>query len=177
MRVQMSRTVDAPIERVWEIVADRYVDAGAWASAVYASSARPGAPVAPGAPAMGRVCQTSLGAFTETIEAWDPAARMLTYSATGDRMPGFVRNLRNTWTLAPLGGGRTEARVALSADIAFPFNVLMGWLMKRQFRSAIGDTLDDLAAYAETGQVSARKGAADRPEKARAARAAAGQPA
>ena len=172
MRVAMSRTVNASVERVWEIVADRYVDTGDWASAVYVSSARPGVPKAAGAPALGRVCQTSLGTFTETIEAWDPEARTLTYSATGDKMPGFVRNLRNTWTLVPLGGGRTEARVALSADIAFPFNVLMGWLMKRQFRSAIGDTLDDLATYAETGRVSARKGKADGSKKGIAARAA-----
>ena len=172
MRVEMSRTVNAPPERVWEIVAENYVDTGDWASAVYVSAPRPGTPVAAGAPALGRVCQTSLGAFTETIEAYDPAARTLTYSATGDRMPGFVSNLRNTWTLVPLGGGRTEARVALSADIAFPFSVLMGWLMKRQFRSAIADTMDDLATYAETGRVSARKGKADRSRKGIAARAA-----
>ena len=41
-----------------------------------------------------------------------------------------------------------------------PFGTLMGWAMKRQFATAIDETLEDLKLWAETGQV--------HPDKAKA---------
>ncbi|MEO1222492.1 MAG: hypothetical protein AAFY42_14355, partial [Pseudomonadota bacterium] len=60
----------------------------------------------------------------------------------------------------------------LSANIAFPFNVMMGWMMKLQFNKAIKVSLEDLKHYAETGKPHARKIKADKSKKGVAARQA-----
>ena len=172
MKLALEVTANAPIDRVWEILGPGYVNAGEWASAVYISSARAGQSKIAGAPAAGRVCQTSLGPFTETIQEYDPNNHRVAYSATGDKMPGFVKSLVNSWTLTPAGSGRTKVRMELNADIAFPFNVLMGWMMKMQFRGALRDSIEDLKHYAETGKPHPRKLKADNSKKAVAARQA-----
>ncbi|WP_308916486.1 SRPBCC family protein [Jannaschia sp. LMIT008] len=171
MKITRTFRIDASPDRVWDILGPNYVHAGDWASSVYVSRARDGAATIPGAPAAGRTCETSLGAFTETIEAYDPARRHVAYSATGAKMPGFVRSLVNAWTVHPDGGGsRVELRLA--ADIAFPFNVVMGLPMKLQFGRVLREATEELKHYAETGQPHPRKRKADGSRKAVAARAA-----
>ncbi|GFE65723.1 SRPBCC family protein [Litoreibacter roseus] len=171
MELTITRQIDAPIDKVWDILGPNYTSAGDWASSVFASAPRPGTAKVANAPAAGRVCETSLGPFTETIEAYDPDRRLVSYSATGDKMPGFMKGLRNTWQLSPSGNG-TKASMTLRADIAFPMNVLMGWMMKMQFRKALTETIDDLKVYAETGRPSPRKVKVDASKKAAAARQA-----
>ncbi len=172
MKLALEVTANAPIDRVWEILGPGYVNAGDWASAVYISHPRVGEAKVAGAPAAGRVCQTSLGPFTESIEEYDSVNHRVAYSATGDKMPGFVKSLVNSWTLTPAGSGRTKVRMELNADIAFPFNVLMGWMMKMQFRGALKDSIEDLKHYAETGKPHPRKLKVDGSKKAVAARQA-----
>lgn len=171
MRIAMTTTVDRPVAEVWEVLGPGYARAGDWASSVYVSAAREGEAL-PGAPCSGRVCETSLGAFTETIVEYDPAAHRIAYRATGDKMPGFVRDLVNRWALRPVGPGRTEVSMEMTADIAPPFNVLMGWMMRRQFRGVLREASDDFKVFVETGEPSTRKRKADASRKARAARAA-----
>ena len=172
MKLALEITANAPIDRVWDILGPGYVNAGDWASAVYISHPRVGEAKVAGAPAAGRVCQTSLGPFTESIEEYDPINHRVAYSATGDKMPGFVKSLVNSWTLTPAGSGRTKVRMELNADIAFPFNVLMGWMMKMQFRGALKDSIEDLKHYAEAGKPHPRKLKVDGSKKAVAARQA-----
>lgn len=171
MRIQKSVRIGAPADRVWRILGDEYADVGAWASAVYASAPRAGAPRAPGAPVLGRVCQTSLGPFVEAIESYDPERRHLAYSATGDKMPSFMKRLVNRWEIEPDGGASTVARMELTADIAFPFSVLMGWMIRRQFDRAVATTVEELKHFAETGAPHPRKRKVDGSVKARNARA------
>lgn len=171
MELNIIRQINAPLDKVWNIVGPNYTSAGDWASSVYVSGARPGTPKVANAPAAGRVCETSLGPFTETIEAYDDSRHIVSYSATGAKMPGFMKGLRNTWHLTPSGNG-TKASMTLRADIAFPMNMLMGWMMKMQFKKALTETIDDLKAYAETGRPSPRKLKVDASKKAAAARQA-----
>ncbi|MEL6205219.1 MAG: SRPBCC family protein [Pseudomonadota bacterium] len=172
MRLTKSITVAKPVDEVWELLGPNYTRAGDWASSVYASRARQGTPNVAVAPCAGRVCETSLGPFTETLERYDPAARHLAYSATGDKMPGFVRSLRNAWTLEAAGPQKTRVRMEMSVDIAFPFSVLMGWLMRIQFNKVLQNSIEEFAHFAETGTPHPRKRKADASAKAIAARQA-----
>ena len=171
MDIQLKQTVAAPADRVWAILGPEYPKVGNWASEVYASKPRPGTPLVAGAPVAGRVCETSLGPFTETIETYDPDTRTIAYSATGDAMPGFMRGLRNQWVVRPDGASRCKVETRLTADIAQPFAFLMGWMMKRKFQSAMTTSMNDLKTFAETGRVSAAKTDADRKPAARQAKA------
>ena len=153
MRIQHIVTIDAPVDKVWDIVGNRYGEVGNWARTVDRSTAKMGQTPG-GAACTGRTCATTLGDFSEDIVRFDPAKHELAYTATGDKMPGFVRSLQGDWQLEPIGPNRTKVRMELTADIAPPFNILMGWMMKMQFNKAISATLEDLKIYAETGRVS-----------------------
>ncbi len=177
MKLTKTITVARPIADVWQVLGPDYVRAGDWASSVYVSGARGGTPLVAEAPVAGRVCETSLGPFTETIEVYDPAGHRLAYSASGEKMPGFVRSLVNSWTLDADGATRTRVTMELKADIAFPFNLLMGWMMRLQFSKVLREALQEFAHFVETGRPHPRKVKADASRKAVEARRAVQAPA
>ena len=73
MELKTQKQIDAPLEKVWDIIGPNYTSAGDWASSVYASGARPGTPKVADAPAA------------------DDARHMVSYSASGAKMPGFMK--------------------------------------------------------------------------------------
>lgn len=148
MKIVKKVQISAPAEKVWEAVGNNYEAAGVWSSAIYASAATAGE-IVDGAPVSGRVCETTLGPFTESIVAYNEERMTLAYVASGDKMPGFVKQLKGTWHLTPRGKKATEVSMEFNADIKAPFDVLMGWMMKLQFGKAIGTTLEDLKYYVE----------------------------
>jgi hypothetical protein len=95
-------TVEASADAVWDLVGRRFDRIGDWATAIASSAAiaptpsetaptRSPAPTVVDAPVAGRVCQTGmrlLPQVTETVVAYDDAARTLTYQASG--LPAFV---------------------------------------------------------------------------------------
>jgi Polyketide cyclase / dehydrase and lipid transport len=112
--------IDAPAERVWQVVAHRFDGIGEWATAIVASTAAGTVSPAGGAPVGGRVCHTGIRAVpqvTETVVEYDEAARTLTYEATAG-MPAFVTMARNTWRVTPLGGGRAAVSFAARVESA-----------------------------------------------------------
>ena len=171
MDVTKTITVNADPDHVWNILGPNYVDSGKWASNVYVATATTGASKAARAPVSGRLCQTSLGAFTESIETYDPEARSLSYSAQGDSMPGFVKGLTGSWSITPKGKG-CEVQMNLRAHIAFPLNYLMGPMMKLQFNKALRETLEEFKHYCQTGVPHPRKIKVDGTKKATDARQA-----
>ncbi|MEM7730663.1 MAG: SRPBCC family protein, partial [Pseudomonadota bacterium] len=159
MRIERELTIEAAPEEVWRILADDYEKVGEWARAVTSSAPNADAAPLPGATVGGRVCSASIGEVTETIRVFDAEQKVLAYDAQSKAMPFFVRNLSGNWTIVP-SGGVSKVGLQFEADLMAPFSALMGWVMKRQFRTAIDDTLEDLKLYAETGEV--------HPDKARA---------
>lgn len=61
----------------------------------------------------------------------------------------------------------------MNAEIAAPFNFLMGWLIKQNFGKAIDESLEEFKYYVETGKIHPRKIKADKSKKAQAVRRAA----
>ena len=169
MTIDKTIHINAPAERVWDVLAHQFHDAAAWASAISHSGPRDAGPLAGDAPFAqnGRACQTSLGPFRETIQHYDETARTYGYTAEGDKMPFFVKSLQNNWTVRPNGPNRSTVVMEMEARLLPVFAQLMGPIMKRQFDTVLTETTDDLKVYIETGRPSARKVEADR--KARAA--------
>lgn len=172
MQIAKSIRVNASADQAWELLGPNYARAGLWASTIYVSAARGGPAKSPHAPCAGRVCETTMGGFTETIELYDPARRRLAYSAQGEKMPGFVRKLTNAWAIKPLGASSCEVRMILNADLAQPFAFLMGWMLRMQLNTALAQSIEEFAHYLETGTPHPRKRKTDRSRKARAVRRA-----
>jgi len=159
MHIARTIAVAAPIEHVWTILATDYDKVGQWARAVHASHPNTAKAPVDGAPVAGRICSASIGDVTETIRTFDPANHILAYDAKAKAMPFFVRNLSGRWSLRR-NTDATEIDLSFVADMMPPFGTLMGWAMRRQFSTAIDETLEDLKHFAETGEVHPDKAAA-----------------
>ncbi|MEM1378734.1 MAG: SRPBCC family protein [Pseudomonadota bacterium] len=159
MYIGRSLRIDADIAHVWTILADDYAKVGDWARAVHSSEPHSNAAPLPGAAVAGRVCTAAIGDVTETIREFDATNHVLGYEAKAKSMPFFVRLLRGHWELKKDGSG-THVDLSFNADLMPPFGTLMGWAMKRQFATAIDETLEDLKLFAETGNIHPDKQAA-----------------
>ncbi|GFE65712.1 SRPBCC family protein [Litoreibacter roseus] len=159
--MQIARTIEvaASPEHLWKILAEDYADVGQWARAVQSSEPNTAVAPLPGAAVGGRVCTATIGAVTETIRTYDAENHILAYDAKAKAMPFFVRNLSGRWKLHGFGGG-TKVDLSFLADLMPPFGVLMGWAIRRQFSTAIDETLEDLKLFAETGKIHPDKAAA-----------------
>ncbi|MEL6340728.1 MAG: SRPBCC family protein [Myxococcota bacterium] len=170
MRIKKVAKLNVEADRAWQLLGPNYVRAADWASAVFVSSARAGTPEIAHAPVAGRVCETSLGPFTETIVEYDPSTRRIAYRATGEKMPGFMRSLVNTWKIQPTGDSTCDVTMILQAELAPPFNVLMAPLIRLQFNGVLSRSLEEFAHFAERGEPHPRKVKVDQSQKASEAR-------
>lgn len=126
--VTSSIAIKASADQVWAILGEGFQDVATWASTVDAAHPHTEVTEFVGAPGGGRVCTVpGFGETDERFTAFDTSGRTFTYSATAARVPGFVTNLRNTWTIRPLGAGRSEASAAITADVTG----VLGQLMRR----------------------------------------------
>jgi Polyketide cyclase / dehydrase and lipid transport len=151
--------IAAPADRVWRVVAHRFDSIGDWATAISASTAPGSAVATAGAPVAGRICDTGIPAVphvTETIVAYDEAARTLTYEATAG-MPAFVALARNTWRVTPLDDTRTVVSYAARLEVRGLVGRLGRWWLLAQARRTGRHLLDDLKHYVEHGVPSPRK--------------------
>ena len=170
MQITRSIRIDAPAERVWDVLAHQFYDADKWLSSIYHSGERASVPTVGDFPLHtgGRSCDTSLGLFRETIQHYDENERSFGYSAEGDKMPFFVKHLQNNWTVSSDGPNRSTVDMRLEAKLLPVFAQLMGPVMKRQFGKVTTEAVEELKYYVETGRPHKRKVESDRKQKAKA---------
>ncbi|MEM9516890.1 MAG: SRPBCC family protein [Actinomycetota bacterium] len=151
-------TIEAPVERVWSILADDFENVYDWATGLESSAPHPEAPRHADGTAGGRVCQVPGFGFTdERVVAYQPDQHVIAYSVEAEKIPGFVQNMTNRWTLQPAEDGSTVASMRLTADISGPLGAIMKPMMRRRFEKLLSAVTTDLAVYAETGTVSSGK--------------------
>ena len=158
LEVTKKFTVDADADELFTKLTTEFTDVGKWVSGITHSDHNPKyGPVADGV-AGGRICQVDgFGAIDEQLVQYEPSSRTFAYSAEAEKIPGFVHDLRNQWTLTPTPGGRTDVRMRLTADVTGPLGAVMKPMMRRKFSKTLDAVGEDLKAYAERGTISDRK--------------------
>lgn len=154
MQFQKNTSINAPIDRVWQVVAHDFDKVGEWSSAVQSSGANLEASIPDGATVGGRVCATDFGDLKETFTAYDEAKHTFTFRVTG--MPSFITLAQNTVKVTPSGGGTTD----VSLNIQMETNAvgkIMGPMFAIKLKSALNAFLDELKIYVERGELSSRK--------------------
>lgn len=129
--------VDAPADRVWEVLGARFAHVGEWAAPIE-SSCHVGEVASPGV-GSSRHCTTrrfgpfAAGAVEERLVRFDAGARTLTYEAVRG-LPRFVRRAVNCWTVTPLGPHRSLVVSTAVLELGGPVGLLrcpLAWQLER----------------------------------------------
>lgn len=153
--VERSFTVDAPPERVWEVLGEGFGEVDSWASGVAASSAKP--LDADRAGPTGRTCSTDLGPLDENVLLFDATDRRIAYEAHSEAMPFFVRGLENEWRMTPLADGGTQVDMNFVARLTPGFNVVMWPFMRGKITRLLDESIEELTYFVEQGEPHPRK--------------------
>lgn len=151
MKIEKKINIAASVDQVWDLVGGtQFGQLDQWASDVHQSSGS--------VLKQGRVCNTSMGPFKERITHIDEIGRTLSYQATGEKMPFFLKRLENNWHVKRgMIASQSEVHMRMEADLMIPFSWLMGPMMKSQFAKVAQNVLDELKHYAERNQPHPRK--------------------
>lgn len=159
MSLQVTKTfnIDTDPDRLFERLTTEFTDVANWASGIDSSGPNPKyQPVAAGVPG-GRVCQVpGFGRLDEQLVRYEPESRTFAYTAEAEKIPSFVSDLKNTWSLRPVGAA-TALTMNLTADVSGPLGAIMKPMLRRKFDKALEAIGADLVAIVESGQVSGRK--------------------
>lgn len=155
-------TINAPIEKVWEVLAVDFGGIGKWASGVNHSKSVGDGKAHQGATCDERACKINAPGFSnakERIVVFDSSNHILAYTIY-EGVPGFVKNFKNQWTLVKQGDG-----VLLTGTSTMRATGIMGWMMRGLMRSSTRKVLrnmgEELKHYVEkNGQVHPRKASA-----------------
>lgn len=169
MQIKQQVTINASADKVWDILGPQYGQVSDWISAVHVSKERKSVGAPRHAPVSGRVCETDLGPFKETVTRYDAGNRSLAYTAQGDKMPFFVKQMSNAWQITPLDDHNAKVEMCLEVSILPVFNLVMGPMMRMQMGGILKNAVEELKYYAETGMPHPRKLEAQRNYELKAA--------
>ena len=156
LNVTSSSTINATADRVWEVLADDFLDIALWARDVNSSGDNHSSVSVPdGAPAGGRFCDVNgLGQVDERIVHFDSGSHEITWTANSDKLPGFVSGVQNALTIDKIDDNTSRVTSNLSADLSGFLGTIMAPMMRRNFSKLVAGFLEDLDVYAGTGQIS-----------------------
>jgi hypothetical protein len=159
MSLQITKTfnIDTDPDSLFEQLTTEFTEVANWASGIESSAPNPKyQPVADGVPG-GRVCQVpGFGRLDEQLVRYEPGSRTFAYTAEAEKIPSFVSDLQNTWSLRPVGQA-TALTMNLTAEVSGPLGAIMKPMMRRKFDKALEAIGADLVSIVEHGKVSGRK--------------------
>ena len=151
MKFEISETIDASPERVFDTLGRRFGDVSTWGTGVLLSMWN-GDDLDDVVGAV-RVCDVAgIGLIHETITRFIPD-REVAYRVKG--MPVPIDVAESHWRLEPRGEG-TEVSVTITLTLRNGMG-LMAPMVRRKFGAVGGQVVQDLKAFVESGEPSASK--------------------
>ena len=156
MKITSQLTINAPIARVWKILAYDFATIGDWASGVEKSIINLKANVPEGATVGGRICQVpGFGDIIESFVHYDEDNKTYTYEATG--MPFFVSKAFNTWRTRAIDAETTYVEFEADMQMMPVIGAVMSIPMRSQLTTILDNATEELKYFAETGYIHPRK--------------------
>jgi hypothetical protein len=151
-------TIDAPADRIWEILDNEFSQVGHWASAVDHSTTNLQLVADADGAAQGRVCAVpGFGTTDERVTRHDAASRSFAYTVSAEKLPGFVKGTEIGWSVQRGGPASSVVRWEMTLRTSGIMGALAGPMMKMRLSGIADRTLDDLRTYAVTGRPSDAK--------------------
>ena len=149
MNIQMDQVIDVPLKEVWQIFGHEFGDIQKWSSFVQSSAAKTDGPGVGDADFSGRTCETALGPLDESLQIFRNDTHEVKFLVKGTKFPFFMRSILSHWRFSD-ENGKTRARTDVTLNLVFPFNILMGWALRRNFTKTLKGVADELESYAKT---------------------------
>ncbi len=154
MELHIETEINAPAEKVWEIIAHQFGDMADWTktlseSRVVDADKYSEFKAAPTAPVPARETTSSFAKAVEIITAYSEKQMELTFDAAG--LPPFMSYARNTQRIISKGSNKSVVSFDFHIGLKHIFN-LMSPLLKSRFRKTMGGVQRELKFYAETGK-------------------------
>ena len=161
MELQIKQEIDAPADRVWQILGQQFAAIGNWSTTVETSRALDanevpaGLPIAPQAPVPGRATPNLLGELKEILTRYSDAEMSFTFEVDG--LPPIIRYSQNSTRVQDLGPDRCLVTFDLQMVPKGIFKVMNPVLRRRLSTSQRGPAglMRELKIYAETGKTAA----------------------
>lgn len=154
--IKQSITIDAPINKAWQILGPEFADAYKWASSVNHSEAKNNQSVN-GSTCSERGCNISgMGNIKEKILSYSDTGHMLSYQVT-EGMPSMVKHMTNTWKLIDLGDGKTKLEMQMEMKTGGMMGVMMKGMMRKKMTKMSNEVVEEFKYYVETGKPHPRK--------------------
>jgi uncharacterized protein YndB with AHSA1/START domain len=164
MEIRNEIIIEAPAERVWHALGERFMHVSEWAAPITASC-----PVGASEPGVGvtRSCNIApfgpvkAGVVQERLTHFDREAMAFEYEALKG-MPTFVGNAVNRWTVHRVDDRRSLLRIHATMTLQGPM-ALLGCVIKWQLESGGAKVAEELKYFVENGRPHPRKRAAVAP--------------
>ncbi len=149
-------TINAPAEKVWDILAHQFADVGSWARSISESSVNRDAQNVGNSPVGGRVCSTSIGHISEEFIDYDEEG--MTFSFKGVITSKMFTSVISTNLVTAIDDNTSKVTVTPSINLT-PLGMLMYPLIKMNLSKTINEVLLDLKYFAENDKPSPEKNA------------------
>jgi uncharacterized protein YndB with AHSA1/START domain len=161
MDLRSQITIEAPAERVWEAIGERFMRIAEWAAPITSSC-----PVGSSELRVGvtRACSIApfgpikAGVVKERLTRFDRDGMTFEYEAL-EGMPSFVVRAVNRWSVERLGGQRSIVRIHATLTLRGVVSWL-SWPMKWQLQAGGVRVAEELKYFVEHGRAHPRKQAA-----------------
>lgn len=159
LSVTASTEVNTPADTAWKIIGPEFLKIQDWGRGISRSWNNEAVQAAhAGAPAGGRFCDLGkFGIADERILHYSDAEREITWSATSDKLPGFLKNLQNALSVESTGANSCRVHSNITADLTGVGGLLLGGPIKGNFGKLLKGFVKDWKVYAETGMASDTK--------------------
>lgn len=149
-------TIDASIDKAWEILGPQFENAQIWASSIKHSEALNDESLN-GSTCTIRGCSVAgMGEIKETLLAYSPENHSLSY-VIKEGMPKIVKYASNDWQLIDLGNGKTK----LKMKVEMKTGGFMGWMMRGMMKGKMtklsAEIAEEFKFYVESGNLHPRK--------------------
>ena len=157
--IKESIEINTPAAKAWEIIGPNFVNIGDWGRGINKSWKNDKIAISiQGAPAAGRFCDLGkFGTADEKIVHYSVDNKEVSWSASIDKMPRFLQNLKNDLKVEIISESSCRVTTNITADLKGIGGFFMGGMMKRNFAKLLKGFVKDWKTYTETGEVSETK--------------------
>lgn len=154
MKFSKQVTINAPAQKVWDVLGRDFANIGVWSRSVAHSAPNAEAARVNNSPVGGRVCNTSFGDVSEEFTAYDDDKMSLSFKGVFDSK--MFKSLISTNELTQVDENTTTVMITPQIELTF-IGTLMSPMIKMQLNKVINQILDDLKYYVENGKPSPEK--------------------